>query len=69
MNLRNEIKSYIVREGVKMNDLVKRLADTYGWSASASGLSDKLRRESLRYQEARQLAEVLGYELIWRKRG
>ena len=42
-NLRNEIKSYIVR-------------------------SNKLQRESLRYVEAVQLADALGYDLVWQKR-
>ena len=39
-----------------------------GWSDSVSNLSNKLQRESLRYREAVQLADVLGYELIWQKK-
>jgi len=68
MSSRNEIKSYIVRAGFTMQEVVDRLADDYGWSDSVSNLSGKLRRESLRYKEAVQLAEVLGYELVWQKR-
>ena len=30
---RNEIKSYIVRAGMTMSELVEILADEYGWSA------------------------------------
>ena len=33
-----------------------------------SNLSNKLQRESLRYVEAVQLADALGYEIIWKKR-
>ena len=68
-NLRNEIKSYIVRQGMTMQEVVDLLADEYGWSDSVSNLSNKLQRESLRYTEALQLAEVLGFEIVWRKRG
>lgn len=68
MNVRNEIKAYIVREGMTMNDVVTLLADEYGWSDSVSNLSDKLRRGSLRYREAVELADVLGYEIVWQKR-
>ncbi len=68
-NLRNEIKSYIVRQGMTMQEVVDLLADKYGWSDSVSNLSNKLQRESLRYNEAVQLAEVLGFEIVWRKRG
>ena len=45
---RNEIKSYIVRAGMTMSELVEILADEYGWSASVPNLSGKLRRGSLR---------------------
>ena len=68
MNVRNEIKSYIVREGMTLSDAVTLLADEYGWSSSVSNLSDKLRRGSLRYREAMELADVLGYDIVWHKR-
>ena len=38
------------------------------WSDSVSNLSNKLQRESLRYVEAVQLADALGYEIVWQKR-
>lgn len=67
-NLRNEIKSYIVRSGYTMQEVVDRLSEDYGWSDSVSNLSNKLQRESLRYTEAVQLADALGYDLVWQKR-
>ena len=67
-NIRNEIKAQIVRAGFTMQEVVDLLADEYGWSASVSNLSAKLQRESLRYKEAVQLADVLGYDLVWQKR-
>ena len=68
MDTRNEIKSYIVREGMTMSEVVERLSQDYGWSASVPNLSGKLRRDSLRYREAVELADVLGYDLVWHKR-
>ena len=68
MNIRNEIKAQIVRAGMTMQQVVDLLSDEYGWSDSVSNFSNKLARGSLRYEEAVQLAEVLGYELIWQKR-
>ena len=67
-DLRNEIKSYIVRTGCTMQEVVDLLADEHGWSDSVSNLSNKLQRESLRYTEAVQLADALGYESVWKKR-
>ena len=59
-NLRNEIKSYIIRTGYTMQEVVDVLSGEYGWSDSVSNLSNKLQRESLRYTEAVQLADALG---------
>ena len=68
MNTRNEIKAIMVREGMTMTEVVEKMADQYGWSASVPNLSGKLRRGSLRYQEAVELADALGYDLVWQKR-
>ena len=68
MSIRNEIKAQIVRAGMTMQQVVDLLSDEYGWSDSVSNFSNKLTRGSLRYGEAVQLAEVLGYELVWQKR-
>lgn len=68
-NLRNEIKSYIVRQGMTMQEVVDLLHDEHGWSDdSVSNLSNKLQRESLRYVEAVQLADALGYEIVWQRK-
>ena len=67
-SIRNEIKAQIVREGLTMQQLVEQLSDEYGWSESVPNLSAKLQRESLRYIEAVQMADVMGYDLVWQKR-
>mgnify|MGYP003247984391 CR=1 FL=1 len=48
---RNEIKSYIVRTGMTMTEVVDYLSDG-----------------SLRYGEAVELADALGYDIVWKKR-
>ena len=61
-------KAQIVRAGYTMQEVVDRLHEEYGWSDSVSNLSAKLQRESIRYKEVVELANVLGYDLIWQKR-
>lgn len=68
MNIRNKIKAQIVRAGFTMQELVDRLSDEYDWSDSVSNLSAKLQRESIRYKEVVELADVLGYDIVWQKR-
>jgi len=67
-NIRNEIKAQIIRAGYTMQEVVDQLHDEYRWSDSVSNFSGKLQRESLRYREAVELADVLGYDIVWQKR-
>ena len=65
MSVRNEIKAQIIRAGFTMQEVVDLLHDEYGWSDSVSNLSAKLQRESIRYKEVVELADVLGYDIYW----
>ena len=65
MTVRNEIKAQIVRAGYTMQEVVDRLHEEYDWSDSVSNLSAKLQRESIRYKEVMELADVLGYDIYW----
>ena len=56
MNVRNEIKAQIIRAGMTMQEVVDLLSDEYGW------------RESIRYKEVLELADVLGYDIVWQQR-
>ena len=51
-----------------MTEVVDYLSDEYGWSRSVPNLSGKLKRGSLRYGEAVELADALGYDIVWQKR-
>ena len=66
---RNEIKSYIVRAGMTMTEVVDYLSDEYGWSRSVPNLSGRLKCGSLRSGEAAELADALDCDLAWQKRG
>lgn len=67
-NVRNDIKAYLIRTGYTMQEAVELLSEEYGWSDSVSNFSGKLQRESIRYKEVLQLADILGYDIVWKKR-
>ena len=69
MSVRNEIKAQIIRAGFTMQEVDDLLHDEYGWSDSVSNLSAKLQRESIRYKEVAELADVLDCDIVWVKRG
>ncbi len=68
MDIRSEIKAHIICEGMTMTEVVNKLAIQYGWSQSVPNFSGKLKRNSLHYQETVELADALGYNIVWQKR-
>ena len=64
----NEIKSYIIRSGLTMTETLRRLSERCGWSPNLSNFSVRLKNGTLRCSEMMELAEVLGYEIVWRKK-
>ena len=68
MSVRNEVKAQIIRAGYSMQEAFDLLHDEYGWSDSVSNLFAKVQRESIRYKEVKELADVLGYDIVWVKR-
>ena len=66
--VRNFIKARILEAGYTMSEVVDVLSTDYGWSDSLSNFSAKLGRGSLRYAEAGKIADVLGYDIVWKKR-
>ena len=59
---------YLLRFGMTIQEVVDLLSDEYGWSDSVSNLSAKLQRESIRYKEVLELADVLGCDIVWQQR-
>ena len=68
MNIRNEIKSQIIRAGFTMQEAFERLAEEYERSNSVSHITAKMQREGISYKEVVELADVLGCDIVWVKR-
>ncbi len=67
MSTRDDIKSLIFKEGQTINSVAKELSRISGKEITPNNLSLKLARDTLRYKEAKAIAEILGYELEFRK--
>ena len=66
---RCEIQSYIVAAGYTQTEAVEACAVEFeNWSPSDSNFSNKLEKQTIRYREVLELAEVLRYEIVWRLR-
>ena len=51
-----------------MRETLDRLVVTHKWSGSLSNFSGKLKRGTIRYSEVLDIADVLGYDIVWKKK-
>ncbi|MDR3563097.1 MAG: LLM class flavin-dependent oxidoreductase [Negativicutes bacterium] len=65
MGVREDIKVAILRSGKSMSDVVHLLNEKYKRTDTLQNFSNKLTRGTLRYNEALEVAEVLGCEIQW----
>ena len=63
-----DIQSHIIGAGFSQKEAVDICSAEYGWSDSDSNFSNKLEKQTIRYREVLELAEILGYEIVWQRR-
>lgn len=63
--IKNEIRSYIVKKGYSIKKVVELINQKYGRNYSGANLTNKLHRGTLKYREAKEIADVLGYKIEW----
>jgi len=64
-----DIQSHIIAAGYTQKEAVEACAAEFdNWSPSDSNFSNKLDKQTVRYREVLQLAEILGYEIVWQRR-
>ena len=63
--LKNEIRSYMVKKGYSVQKVVELINQKYGRNDSGQNLTNKLHRGTLRYKEALEIADVIGYRIEW----
>ncbi|NHL29617.1 LLM class flavin-dependent oxidoreductase [Clostridium botulinum] len=68
MELKDEIKAYIVSSGWSITDLNKELNKLNSTEYTVQNLSSKIRKGSLKYSGVLQIAEIIGYEIEWNRK-
>lgn len=65
MTIKQEIKSYLARTGWTMTDLIRALNEKYNRNDSVQNLSNKLSRGTIKYREVKEIADIIGAEIVW----
>lgn len=62
-NIRKDIKLLLAENEVTITYVAKELSKLTGKNYSRANLSQKLMRNTLKFEEAKMIGEILGYEL------
>ncbi len=65
VDIRNEVRSYMVARGQTYQSVATLLNKRFGLHCTAQSINNKLARGSLRYSDAKLIAEVLDYKIKW----
>lgn len=68
MNTKQQIKHLLVMDDMTMTELCKRMSEKLGKPYSIYNISGKLNRDTIKYSEVKMLYDILGYELVLRKK-
>lgn len=67
MNARDDIKLLLLKNHMTIKELAEKMSLVLSKKVSRSGLSHKLGKNSLRYDELAVICKILGYTLEYKK--
>ena len=68
MSVREDVKLLLAKEAVTMKSIAEKMKDRTGYPYNLKVLSDKLARQTLKYEEFKLITDILGYDIELKKR-
>lgn len=67
MYVREQVKTLLAQENIKMKDLAFQMQEKTGKKYSLQNLSHRLKRGTVTYNEFLEITEILGYKIKFEK--
>lgn len=65
MSVKSQIKYALSEKGITLTQLHTMLKEKYNKTDRLQNLSSKINRNTLKYSEVEEIADVLNYKIIW----
>ena len=65
MTAKEQIKIALIQRNMTLTELHKQLIEKYNKDYSLQNLSSKINRNTLKYTEVQEIADILQYDIIW----
>lgn len=63
MEVRNELKSLIAKNGTTLKKVCEILTEKVGKNYIGNNITNKLRRKTIKFEEVQDILDVLGYKI------
>jgi lambda repressor-like predicted transcriptional regulator len=67
MSIKEDIKMLLAKKAMTMTELAKCLTDN-GIKSSIKSLSNKLSRQTIKFEEVRKIMDILGFDIEYKER-
>lgn len=67
MNVREDIKTLLLKENMTLTTLAKKLSEYKGRQITADSISQRLRKGTMQYNDAMEIIKLLGYKIKFDK--
>ena len=68
LDIKEEIQIILLKNGLSMRKLVKKMSEKGLPATSISGFSKMLKTKSIKFEKVQEILEFLGYELTIKKK-
>lgn len=68
MGIREDIKILITKEAKTLTEIASKIYSNKDKRKAVNSLSQKLRLKTIKFEEVRQIADILGYDIEFKKR-
>lgn len=66
---RTKIKSFLASNGITLTDVVKAMNERHPDNPTTQqNITNKLARETIKFTEVMEIADILGYDIVFKKR-
>ena len=63
--IKQQIQIALIERNMTLTDLYKQLKEKYNKEYSLQNLSSKINRNTLKYNEVQEIANILNYNIVW----
>lgn len=68
MSIREDIKSLLAKENITLTELAKEISTKTNKKITVYSLFQKLLRNSMKYNDVKEILDCLGYEIEFKKK-